>query len=76
MAEKTEGTDEDATQIPFRDNENLIEEAHLQDEHYEVTDKDITETCDIATKFKLFKEFQVPVEKKVVKTRGRYSTRL
>ena len=70
MAEKTEGTDEDATQIPFRDNENLIEETHLQDEHYEVTDKDITETCDIATKFKLFKEFQVPVEKKVVKTRG------
>ena len=55
MAEKTEGTDEDATQIPFRDNENLIEETHLQDEHYEVTDKDITETCDIATKFKNFK---------------------
>ena len=32
----------------------------------EVTDKDITETCDIATKFKLFKEFQVSVEKKLL----------
>ena len=46
--------------------ENLIEETQLQDEWYEGTDKDITETCDIATKFKLFKEFQVSVEKKLL----------
>ena len=39
----------------------------LQDGRYEVTDKDITETCDIPTKFKLFEEFQVCVEKKLLK---------
>ena len=41
----------------LQDNGNLIEETQLQDERYEITDKDITETCDIATKFILFEEF-------------------
>ena len=63
LAEQTQDTDEDATQTPSQDNENVIEETQLQDEGYEVTDKDITETCDVATKFKLFEEFQVSVEK-------------
>ena len=63
MAEQTQDTDEDATQTPSQDNENLIEETQLQDERYEVTDKDITETCDTAKKFKLFEESQVSVEK-------------
>ena len=72
LAEKTQDTDEDATKTPSHNNENLIEEMQLQDERYEVTDKDITETCDIATKFKLFEEFQVSVEKKLL-TRGCYS---
>ena len=67
MAEQTQSTDEDATQIPFQDNENPIEETELQKERYEVTDKDITETCNIATKFKLFEEFQVSVEKKLLR---------
>ena len=42
-------------------NENLIKETQLQ-ECYEVTDKDVIETCDIANKFKLFEEFQVSVD--------------
>ena len=63
LAEQTQDTDEDATQTPSQDNENLIEETQLQDKRYEVTDKNITETCDIATKFKLSEEFQVSVEK-------------
>ena len=46
-------------------NENLIKETQLQ-ECYEVTDKDVIETCDIANKFKLFEEFQVSVEKKLL----------
>ena len=37
--------------------ENPIEETQLQNERHEVTDNDITETCDSATKFKLFAEF-------------------
>ena len=45
-----------------QDNENLSEETQLQDERYEVTDKDITETCHTAMKFKLFEKFQVSVE--------------
>ena len=44
---------------------NFIDNTQFQDEQHEVTDKDITETCDIAAKFKLFKEFQVCVEKKL-----------
>ena len=76
MTEQTQGTDEDATQAPLQDNENLNEETQLQDERYEVTDKDITETCYIATKFKFLKNFKYLWEKKVVKTRGRYSSRL
>ena len=67
MAEQTQDTDEDATQTPSQDNENLIEEKQLQDERYEVTDKDITETCDTAKKFKLFEGSQVSVEKKLLK---------
>ena len=51
------------TQSPSQDNKNLIEETELQNERYEVTDQDITETCDIATEFKLFEEFQISVEK-------------
>ena len=51
------------TQSPSQDNKNLIEETELQHERYEVTDQDITETCDIATEFKLFEEFQISVEK-------------
>ena len=71
MAEQTQDTDEDATKTPSQDNENIIEEMQLQDERYEVTDKDITETCNIATKFKLFEELQVSVKKKLAK--GCYS---
>ena len=52
LAEQTQDTDEDATQTPSHNNENLIEETQLQD----VTDKDTTETCDITTNFKLFEE--------------------
>ena len=66
LAAQTQGTDEDATQTPSQENENLIQETQLQDERYEGTEKDIIETCDIATKFKLFDKFQVSVEKKVV----------
>ena len=61
LAKRTQGTDEDATQTSSQDNNNLIGETQLQDERYEITDKDITETCDIATKFKLFEEFQACV---------------
>ena len=32
LAEQIYGTDEDTTQSPSQDNENLIEETHLQDE--------------------------------------------
>ena len=71
LAEQTQDTDEDATKTPSQDNENIIEEMQLQDERYEVTDKDITETCEIATKFKLFEELQVSVENKLA--RGCYS---
>ena len=66
LAEQTQDTDEDATQTPSQDNENLIEETQLQDKRYEVTGKNITETCDIATKFKLSEEFQVSVEKELL----------
>ena len=52
LVEQTQDTDEDATQTPSHNNENLIEETQLQD----VTDKDTTETCDITTNFKLFEE--------------------
>ena len=38
----------------------------LQRERYEVTDKDMIKTCDIATKFKLFEEFQVSFDKKLL----------
>ena len=65
LTEQMQDTDKDATQTPAQDNENLIEETQLQDVRYEVNDKDITETCDTATKFKLFGEFQVFVEKKL-----------
>ena len=34
LAEQIYGTDEDTTQSPSQDNENLIEETHLQDERY------------------------------------------
>ena len=34
FAEQIYGTDEDNTQSPSQDNENLIEETHLQDERY------------------------------------------
>ena len=61
LSEQMQSTDEDATQIPSPDNESFIEEAQLQDERYEITDKDINQTCDIAPKFKLFGEFQVSV---------------
>ena len=40
LAEQKQGTDEDAIQKPSQDNENLVEETQLQDERYEVTDKD------------------------------------
>ena len=67
LAEQTEDTDKAATQTPSKDNEHLIEETQLQDKRYEVTEKGITETCDIDAKFKLFGEFQVYVEKKLLK---------
>ena len=56
LLEQTQETDKDATQAHSQDNENLIKKKQLQDKRYEVTDKDITETCDIATKT-LFEEF-------------------
>ena len=37
LAEQTQDTDEDATQTPSQDNENLIEDTQLKDERYEVT---------------------------------------
>ena len=43
-----------------------MEETQLQDERHEVTDKDITENCDIVTKFKLLEEFQLSVKKKLL----------
>ena len=55
LLEQTQETDKDATQAHSQDNENLIKKKQLQDKRYEVTDKDITETCDIATKT-LFEE--------------------
>ena len=58
LAEQMQGTDEDATQTPSQDNENIFEKSQFQDEQYEVTYKDITETSDIATKFKLIKNFK------------------
>ena len=61
LAKQTQDTDEDATKTTSQDNNNLIDETQLQDERYGITDKDITETCDITTKIKLFKEFQVCV---------------
>ena len=48
-----QGTDEDATQTPSRDNENIIEKTQFQNEQYETTDKEITENSGIASKFKL-----------------------
>ena len=38
LAEQTQDTDENVTQTPYQDNENLTEEKQLQDERYEVTD--------------------------------------
>ena len=52
-AEQMQGTDEDATQTPSRDNENIIEKTQFQNEQYETTDKEITEISGIASKFKL-----------------------
>ena len=52
-AEQMQGTDEDATQTPSRDNENIFEKTRFQNEQYETTDKEITENSGIATKFKL-----------------------
>ena len=52
-AEQMQGTDEDATQTPSRDNENIIEKTQFQNEQYETTDKEITENSGIASKFKL-----------------------
>ena len=49
-----------------------MEETRLQDERHEVTDKDITENCDIVTKFKLFEEFQLSVEKKLLEPETTY----
>ena len=66
LAEQMQGTDEDATQTPSQDNENIFEKSQFQDEQYEVTDKDITETSDIATKFKLIKNFKYLWKKIVV----------
>ena len=37
LAEQTQDADEDATQTPSQDNENLIEDTQLKDERYEVT---------------------------------------
>ena len=39
LDEQTQETDEDATQTPSQDNENVIEGTQLQDERYEVTRK-------------------------------------
>ena len=64
LAEHTQDTDEDATQTPSQEKENYIEDT--QHERYQVIHKDISETCDIATKFKLFQEFQVSLEKKLL----------
>ena len=58
LAEQMQGTDEDATQTPSQDNENIIEKAQFQNEQYEITDKEITENSGIATKFKLMKNFK------------------
>ena len=52
-AEQMQGTDEDATQTPSRDNENIIEKTQFQNEQYETTDKEISENSGIASKFKL-----------------------
>ena len=49
-----------------------MEETRLQDERHEVTDKGITENCDIVTKFKLFEEFQLSVEKKLLEPETTY----
>ena len=43
LAGQTQDTDEDATQTPSQENENLIEKTQLQDERYEGTNKDIIE---------------------------------
>ena len=48
LVEQTHNFDKDATQMPSEDNENLTDETQLQGERYEVIDKDITKTCDIA----------------------------
>ena len=48
LVEQTHNFDKDATQTPSEDNENLTDETQLQGERYEVIDKDITKTCDIA----------------------------
>ena len=39
LAAQTQDTDEDATQTPSQENENLIQETQLQDERYEGTEK-------------------------------------
>lgn len=39
LAARTQDTDEDATQTPSQENENLIQETQLQDERYEGTEK-------------------------------------
>lgn len=63
LVEQTQELDNAIIPTLSADNNPLIGETQLHHKQDRYTDIHVTETCDIATELKAFKEFQASVEK-------------